>query len=474
MTADVIVGADRHNLVDRLSAHRALGHAPRTELEWLAARGELRRFPAGYVYLTKGQPIDEMVIMLTGRNVVYVERATGRRHLMETQGGTVTGALPYSRVVAVVGDVVMEEPTEALMVSRDHFPEMIRECPVITAAIVHVMLDRARQFASTDWQDEKMVSLGRLSAGMAHELNNPASAAARSARLLGEVLGEVEEASRLLGATNLTVTQRGRLLDLRDRSLIPATTGVFSAIERSDREEEIVSWLAAHGADTSRAAALAEGDVTSERLDEFAEVISGTPLDAALRWIAADRTARALVRDVERATDRIYDLVSAVKRFTYMDRAVVMEPTDVAQGLADTVSVLAGKARQKSVSVRLDVEADLPRVSGFAGELNQVWSNLIDNALDAVESPGHVIVSASRDGDSVVVCVTDDGPGIPPEIETQIFDPFFTTKPIGSGTGLGLDISRRILRTHHGQIGVESRPGRTEFRVSIPALVAQG
>ncbi len=474
MTTDAIDIADREALLARLAAHQTLGHAPREELEWLVAHGELRRFPAGTVYLAKGQPVDEMAVLLSGRTVVHVERASGRRHLLETSAGAVTGALPYSRVVTVVGDVVMEDTTDALLVSRDHFPEMIRECPVITATIVHVMLDRARQFASTDWQDEKMVSLGRLSAGMAHELNNPASAAARSAKLLNEVLSEVEEASRLLGAINLTVTQRGRLLDLRDRSLIPATTGVFSAIERSDREEEIVSWLAAHGADTSRAAALAEGDVTRERLDEFAEVISGTALDAALRWIAADRTARALVRDVERATDRIYDLVSAVKRFTYMDRAVVMEPTDVGQGLADTVSVLAAKAKQKSVSVRLDVPADLPRVSGFAGELNQVWSNLIDNALDAVESSGHVTVTASRDGDTVVVCVTDDGPGIPPEIEGQIFDPFFTTKPIGAGTGLGLDISRRIVRSHHGQIGVESRPGRTEFRVSIPGLVAQG
>jgi signal transduction histidine kinase len=202
-------------------------------------------------------------------------------------------------------------------------------------------------------------------------------------------------------------------------------------------------------------------------LDELADAFAGEPLDAALRWIAAEYAARSLASDVERATTRIYDLVSSVKRFTYMDRTGPAEPTNIDQGLTDTVSMLASKARAKLVSVSVDVAPDLPRVPANPGELNQVWANLLENAIDAVGESGHVAVSAARDGETVVVRVIDDGPGIPADVLPRMFDPFFTTKPIGQGTGLGLDISRQIIRNHDGQIAVDSRPGRTEFRVIL-------
>jgi signal transduction histidine kinase len=332
------------------------------------------------------------------------------------------------------------------------------------------MIDRSRAIQSTTNQDDKMTSLGRLAAGLAHELNNPASAAARSAKLLSLALTEAHEASHALGAAHLSDRQRTLIADIGARSLIPTTTGIFSAIERSDREDEITGWLERHHANLSpaSASALAESGLTTEALDELAESLAGERLDAALRWIGAEYAARSLASDVERATTRIYDLVSSVKRFTYMDRSAPAEPTDIAQGLADTVAMLASKARAKSVSVSVDAAPDLPRVSGNSGELNQVWSNLIANALDAVGESGHVAVSAARDGLTVVVRVIDDGPGISSDVLPRIFDPFFTTKPIGQGTGLGLDISRRIILNHDGQIAVDSRPGRTEFRVILP------
>jgi signal transduction histidine kinase len=321
---------------------------------------------------------------------------------------------------------------------------------------------------SASMHEDKMASLGKLAAGLAHELNNPASAAARSAKLLSQALTEAHEASHALGAAHLTEAQRAAIEDIGARSLIPTKSGVFSAIERSDREDEITDWLEAHDADTTPAAALAESGVTTETLDELADAFEGDVLNAALRWIAAEYSARSLAANVERATTRIYDLVSSVKRFTYMDRPSVAEPTNIGQGLNDTVSMLATKARAKSVSVGVDVPADLPLVPGNPGELNQVWSNIIDNAIDAVGESGHVAVSAARDRETVVVSVIDDGSGIPPDILPRIFDPFFTTKPIGEGTGLGLDISRRIIRGHDGQIALDSRPGRTEFRVILP------
>jgi signal transduction histidine kinase len=363
---------------------------------------------------------------------------------------------------------MVEEPTDVLAVDRAHFPEMIRECPTVTAAAVHVMIDRARQFVATDWQDEKMASLGRLAAGLAHELNNPASATVRSAGLLTEALATLERTSLALGAMGLAEPQLAATVTLRDTALASAEGGVLSAMERADREDALAAWIESRGVDVESSSVLADAGLTAAHLDALSRSIPASALNAALAWIAAARTARSLSSDIERAGRRIYDLVGAVKRFSHMDRATVTEPTSVAVGLSDTVSVLSGKAKEKDVAVRVEVAADLPLVPAFGAELNQVWSNLIDNALDAVGRGGHVTVCAARQGQQVVVRVIDDGAGIPADVRTRIFDPFFTTKPVGEGSGLGLDISRRIVRLHQGEIVVDSRDGRTEFSLSIP------
>jgi signal transduction histidine kinase len=464
-------------LLEQLANHKTIGSAPRAELEWLATHGEVRHYDSGEIVVPMANVVDEMSIVLKGHLAIYVDRGSGRRKFMEWRGGDVTGLLPYSRMSRPPGQSTIEEPTETLAIHRDLFPEMLRECPHVTETLVHIMLDRARQFTSTDWQDEKMVSLGRLAAGLAHELNNPASAVARSSKLLGAALAKAEDASRALGEAKLTEEERSRIEALRDGSLVPVSTGVFSAIERSDREDEIVTWLEEHdlasALEDESAQALAESGIPTESLDDLAETLSTDTLRAALRWIATAFTTRTLAADIERASTRIYNLVSAVKRFTYMDRATVSEPSDVGQGLTDTVAVLASKAKSKSVTVRMEIDDGLPSVRAYGGELNQVWSNLIENALDAVGPSGEVVVRASREGAWVVVRIIDDGPGITPDIQGRIFDPFFTTKPIGQGTGLGLDITRRIVRRHDGQVELDSRPGRTEFRVMLPVVAAQ-
>jgi signal transduction histidine kinase len=193
-------------------------------------------------------------------------------------------------------------------------------------------------------------------------------------------------------------------------------------------------------------------------------------LDAALRWVATGCSTRALARDIERATARIFDLVSSIKRFTHMDKAQVPEPVDVDQLLSDTVTVMASKARRRSIALKVEVEPKLPRVLGFGGELNQVWMNILDNALDAApnDGSGSVTVSARQEHGFVVVRIRDNGPGIPDDVRPRIFDPFFTTKPPGEGTGLGLDIVQRIVRRHRAEIDVTSRPGHTEFRIGLP------
>ena len=240
-------------------------------------------------------------------------------------------------------------------------------------------------------------------------------------------------------------------------------------MERADHEDAIATWLAAHGANEGCAAPLAETGLTLDALDLLAASVSGSALDVALRWISAGCMVRSLASEIEMASSRIHELVGAVKGFTYMDHAPTPEPVDIRRGIHDTLTMLAAKTREKSAEVSVQLGADLPRAHAVGAELNQVWMNLIDNALDAVARGGHVAVTAEPVRDRVVVRITDDGEGIPPEVIGRIFDPFFTTKGVGKGTGMGLDIVRRLLGRNGGEIEVESRPGHTEFRVRLPA-----
>jgi signal transduction histidine kinase len=458
-------------LTDRLAGLPNMRGIPRHELEWLAACGEHSIHQAGVVMARKGDPIDGMYIVLSGHCAIRVDRGAGPRRVLDWRTGDVSGLLPYSRMTATPGDMFVEQQAEFLMVDRKHFPEMIRQCPEFTALTVHMMLDRARDFSASDLQDEKMISLGKLAAGLAHELNNPASAAVRGAKLLSEGLARADGAARALGAAGLTEAQLAAIDGLRTACLTHPLDAVLSPIQQADREDAIEDWLERRGMDSEHAEPLAATSVTLETLDSLASSISGEALAKALGWIAAGCTTHALAADIEGAATRIHELVGAVKRFTYMDNLAVAESVDVESGLRDTLRVVASKARSKGVAVGLDIEADLPPASAVGSELNQVWLNLIDNALDAVAESGQLEISARRELDRIVVRVVDDGPGIPPETLPHIFDPFFTTKPPGQGTGMGLDIARRLVRRYRGEIVVDSRPGRTEFCVSLVMAV---
>jgi signal transduction histidine kinase len=455
-------------IVERLAGHRTLGSVPREELAWLASRGTIHRFDAGTLVSSKGVPLRTLNIVLSGLVSIVVDRGAGPRKVMEWRAGDVTGVLPYSRLSAPPGDSFAEEASEVLQVSDTCFPEMASRCPNVTATLVHVMLDRARRFTTSDLQDEKMLSLGRLAAGLAHELNNPASALARSAKELSARLFELEATALALGAERLSPEQLAVIARVRAECEGPDARTSLSPLERADREEAVAGWMRRQRLDGETIAAAAETPLTVERLGRLEQTLGPEAIGYAVRALVATCRVRALAAEVQAAATRIHSLVAAIKGFTYMDQTRIPTPVAIGQGLADTLAVLGGKARARGVRVSIQVADDLPAIEGFGGELNQVWANLIANAIEAAPPSGQVEVTAeARDG-AVVVRVVDDGPGVPESIREKIFDPFFTTKPQGEGTGLGLDIARRLVREHGGRIELESRPGHTEFRVTLP------
>ncbi len=455
-------------IIDRLIAHKTVGQAPREELEWLAVHGTLRRLDVGDLLAPKGRPVEGLFIVLSGCISISLDRGSGPQRVMEWRQGEVTGMLPYSRLVSPPADSFAEEPSDVLAVHRDDLSSMIRECQTVTSILVHTMVDRARAFTSADLHNEKMVSLGKLSAGLAHELNNPASAIERSAAVLERGINDSDRSARALGAARLGDSQWAALDAVRRSCLSATERGVRSPMAQAEREEAIANWLDRHGLAPVIADALADTAVTLDALEALAAAVDAAALEHALRWVAATCSVRQLAAEIQEAATRISVLVGAIKDFTHMDQAAVAEPVDVARGIDNTVTVLRAKARRKSATVAVDIEHGLPNVLGFVGELNQVWSNLIDNALDAIPDGGRIDVRAVRERQRVVVSIADNGVGIPEMIRQRIFDPFFTTKPIGQGTGLGLDIVQRLVRHNQGDITVDSRPGLTQFRVALP------
>jgi signal transduction histidine kinase len=437
------------------------------ELEWLATHGLIRRLNPGEVLSVKGIPVGALYIILAGRLALFVDRGTGLNKVIEWREGDVAGLLPYSRLQTPPGNSSALEPLEILAIPRDQVRAMTQECFEVTSILVHSMIDRARLFTSSDLLNEKMISLGKLSAGLAHELNNPASAIERCGAILKQRIEDCEEAGRELAAAQLSDTQLAAVEAVRAACMAKQVVN-RSPLEQSDREEALYDWLVSHGLDTANAEMLADTEVTFDSLASLVAIVGRPAMNAVVRWAAAGCAARNLTANIQNSAEHISRLVKAVKGFTHMDHANIAETVDLAPSLGDTVAVLNSKAREKSVAVTLCLEQELPKVRGFAGELNQVWGNLIDNALDAVALGGRVEVLASREDHKVVVRILDDGPGISAEIKHLIFDPFFTTKPQGQGTGLGLDIARRLVTHNDGAITFESRPGRTEFRVTLP------
>jgi PAS domain S-box-containing protein len=358
---------------------------------------------------------------------------------------------------------------EALRRSEQVLREKGEELGLKNAAL-EATLEQISQMQEQLILQEKMASLGKLSAGMAHELNNPASAAQRSASQALAVFAKLLDAQLGLGRLGLDEPQLDRLHDLglfAERRAREAV--VLDAVTRSDREAEVEDWLNDHRVASAGelAPALVSLDYTTDGLEGLAAAFDDDQLAVAVEWLGLRFLISSLLSEVTVGTTRIADLVKALKSYTYLDQSPVQE-VDLRRGLEDTLIMLNSKLKG-GVTVVREYADDLPTIQAYASELNQVWTNLIDNAVDAMDGQGTLSIRARRAGDRVEVEVEDDGPGIPAENLARLFDMFFTTKPPGEGTGLGLAISRNIVvNRHHGELAVESAPGRTRFTVRLP------
>jgi signal transduction histidine kinase len=455
------------DLITRLESLPSLEHIPRVELHWLARHGNLKIYKPGLI-ASKGARVDNLWIILKGHIGVYIDRGAGPKVVnKELIRGSVTGRLPYSRLLDSPGDVYAEVRTEIFSISVKHFPKMINLCPLFTEHCVHTMIDRIRIHNTSAMQDEKMISIGRLAAGLAHELNNPASVAIRDAKLLRESQTNADSASRILSKAGLNDKQFTELENMRSKCIEMSQKVALLPVQKSDLQDEITDWLEQNQIDGRHAGQLADLAVTMEDLDKLLIALPRKVFETALKWIVASCSIHELTFEIEQTTNKIYKLVDAVKKFTYMDNLAEKALVDVESGICDSLRVLDSKSKSKNAKITLKIDKDLPQVYANGAELNQVWFSLLDNALDAIPNSGIIHIWAGLETNFIVVRIIDNGPGIPSEKIDKIFDPFYTTKPPGQGTGLGLDLSRRLIRRCNGDIYVRSEAGKTEFCVNL-------
>jgi len=455
-------------MVDKTELRRVTEFAdlPDDQLDWFLSQSQEMHLKAGEMYSRQGDPADAMFVILEGHLQGRGE-LNGETIVFDLEPGDVTGVLPFSRMKQFTVGQRAETDSRALRFPASLFPDLIQRMPELTKRLVGLMSDRIREVTRLEQQRDRLASLGKLSAGLAHELNNPASAAKRAASQLREMIKKIKSASLELGRRDLTQAQKTEIEKLEalftQKDVVPP-----DALTISDLEDQIDSLLRSHGQNDlwQLAADLARRNIKPEILESLFANLDADAARAALVRIAASVEIAVLLREIESSTSRISDLVGAIKEYTYMDQAKVQN-VDVVKSLETTLTILNHKLKQ-GVAVQRDYQRVPLLVNSFGSELNQVWTNIIDNAIDAMHGKGELRVRTYRDEGCVVVEIGDNGPGISPEVQPHIFEPFFTTKGVGEGTGLGLDTVQRIVKKHRGNIQVNSKPGDTRFQVWLP------
>ena len=439
---------------------------PQDQIDWFLSHAPEVHLKAGDLYGKQGDPADAMTVLLEGEFQWRGELA-GEAIVLDLKAGEVTGALPFSRMKNYTLSGRALTDGRVLRFPAAQFPALVQKMPELTSRLVGLMSDRIRFATRFEQQRDRLAALGKLSAGLAHELNNPASAAKRASSQLRDMLKRIRDASHELGHRELTSGQRTEIEKL-EASLMQSEAPPPNPLAASELEDQIDSLLRSHGQNDlwQLAADLARRNFKPTDVDHLFEMLDGDTARAALVRISALAEIAGLLNEIESSTSRISDLVKAIKEYTFMDQSPVQN-VDIVKTLETTLTILNHKLK-RGVTVQRDYQPLPLMVNSFGSELNQVWTNLIDNAIDAMGGKGELQVRTYREDDCVVVEIRDNGPGISPAVLPRIFEPFFTTKGVGEGTGLGLDTVQRIVKKHRGSVQVQSKPGETRFQVWLP------
>jgi signal transduction histidine kinase len=450
-------------------------HLDAEQLAWVAANGDVIDHPAGSEVSTEGEPAECFFVLLEGTlSMVRVVGGSEVETVRTSHRGVYSGAVQFyfgdrleQRYPATVRAVT---DCRFLALPAGPFAAVFREWYPMAVHLLEGMFVGQRNSAELVGQRERLLALGKLTAGLTHELNNPAAAAARATAALRERFAGMRHKLAMLSEEKIDGAMLRSLTGLQEEFVARiGSARELSALERSDLEDGLGDWLEEHEVTQpwELAGVFVAAGLGPEDLERVAGAVAPAFLEPALRWLAYTVETETLLLEIGDSTGRISSLVDAAKQYSQMDRTP-HQPTDLHAGLDATLVMLGGKIKA-GVTVVKDYDGDLPKVPAYAGELNQVWTNLIVNALDAMAGEGTLTVRTRRDGECALVEIADTGPGIPEDLRPRVFEPFFTTKPVGQGTGLGLDVSWRIVvKRHGGDLRVTSSPGDTRFQVLLP------
>ena len=453
----------------------ALQNLPDEHLQWILDRSEYIEYNDGETLMTTGHPIDHMYCFIEGKMNFYMN-VNGRLvyyHTVENNQltGGLTGMLPYSRLKTSPGNAYASGKLRGIKLHKEHFPELEKLNPDFIQHLIGYMTERARVFATTQLQQEKVSALGKLAAGIAHEMNNPAAAISRISEELDKRLKLNFKLTEELLKNNISpelIRYIRKIAESNDNR--SSTKTKVTSLQRMQHEDELNDWLNEKGINNSNeiAETFAETGISPDELEKINQNVPNEALQNILIWLENLLSSELIIKDLDNASDRITSLVGAIKSHVRMDRSGDIHRTNIHEDLENSLILLGYKIRDKNIQLKKNFCDDMTEVDAYIGELNQVWTNLIDNAIYAVPQSGEIVIETECDKNNITVKIGDNGTGIPKEIISRIFDPFFTTKKVGEGTGIGLDLVKNVINRHKGDIKVYSIPGKTEFIVSIP------
>lgn len=459
---------------DDLKHILALTELPDEHLQWIIDHSEYHEYNDGDLLAKYGEPAEVMWIALEGKVAFYMYINGRQVYYFTFENNHVTGGvgglMPYSRMKTYPGYSYALGELKLLKMHKDHFVALEHLNPDFIQKLIGYMTERARIFATTQLQHEKLNALGNLAAGIAHEMNNPAAAIRGISDELSKRLTRNYELTKELLESHLTAAQMETIHQLvatkeKDGSLHAKIT----ALERMEIEDELSDWLESKGIlNREMAESFSEFGFNAEDLAGLHTGLDEKAFQRAMPWMENLISSKKIIQDLAEAASRISNLVTSIKSHVHMDRSNDLQATNLHKDIENTLTLLGFKLREKNIQVIKEFSPDLPEIPAYVSELNQVWTNLIDNAIFALEKNGTITIVTTHDARNINVSIIDNGPGIPHNIISRIFEPFFTTKKVGEGTGIGLDIVSRIVKNHNGEIKVNSEPGRTEFAICLP------